>query len=229
MPLVDATLDISIVPGTGACARICYKKTTDTDYTCITQLLPSNPTAISIPIQIDSESCDTIEYEGYIQGCCEPDGSTLGETPFTAIYTPPCQAYNFRCETDPCTVFYAGTGCQGLIGEINGKELGQEFYFCYNGAIDPSVVSAANAAGYGVTLDNIICCYDCVEITIEYSSAGGPAEIQYLQCDTNPIVTLDFNPIDGDMVLTRCVRRNSWSVNNSAAITVTDSGIVCTA
>lgn len=53
----------------------------------------------NIPIIVDNESCDNVTYEGYVQACCEADGSPNGQVPFTVTFTPnpACQPVQLNC------------------------------------------------------------------------------------------------------------------------------------
>lgn len=53
----------------------------------------------NIPITVDNESCDPVTYEGYVQPCCEADGSPNNQVPFTVTFTPNpvCQPVQLVC------------------------------------------------------------------------------------------------------------------------------------
>jgi len=90
------------------CHRVCYRQGGTGAYTC-TSCSPctvncaggGSPCSTSIPITVDNASCAPIDFDGYVQACCEDSASLVGRIPFTAVFVPTgaCYSYNITCVT----------------------------------------------------------------------------------------------------------------------------------
>jgi hypothetical protein len=58
-----------------------------------------NSCSATIPITVDNASCDPVTFDGYVQACCEEEGSLEGRLPFSVIFTPNpnCKGYTITC------------------------------------------------------------------------------------------------------------------------------------
>jgi hypothetical protein len=75
---------------------------------------------------LETEACDVIQYEGYVQACCEPVDSATGRIPFTVTYTPTPTCYPFTISCNAVSVLdlsiidegsgYDGTELVTLVG-----------------------------------------------------------------------------------------------------------------
>jgi hypothetical protein len=171
-----------------------------------------------LPITIDNETCDEVTYYGYIEACCNT--IPAGQIPFSVTFTPapPCVALTFTCNTEGgCAVMNGFTGCQGLIGEWDAKIEGESFSFCYDSSTTnaASATASAELAGYTVTEDPTICCYDCVSVRITYDGTA-PARVQYLNCNSTSTKT-SINFIGPATTQDICARRDSWATDDAAA------------
>lgn len=84
------------------CHRICYRLAGVGLYCCVndnTASFAGVPKSYSIDLNAspnpcagipapDPQTCSSVVYEGYIQACCEPVGSLIGQVPFTATFVP---------------------------------------------------------------------------------------------------------------------------------------------
>ena len=220
------------------CHNVCYGTTPGGPYpncevvTC-TPGIGASCTA-TIPITVATDTCTPVTYYGYIEACC--NDNELGRIPWSAVYYPeePCAQVEFTCTNDPCSTFDAGIGCNGTLGLIQEKALGQTFSLCYpGGAVEPAVQSAAEAAGYTVALASPqACCNDCVNIQIQLTpSLGLPIRVQYEICcpDGAPGLIRSITASAPDVVnVTRCVRRNSWSTDQTTGTVITELPGTCT-
>jgi hypothetical protein len=196
------------------------------------------PCVANIPITVPTDTCTPINYYGYIEACCNT--SPAGQIPWSAIYTPaePCGQVQFTCTNPsipggPCGVFNAGTGCNGVLGEIAQKADGEVFSFCYPGGVaDPAVEASAIASGY--TVDTPVspeCCNDCVTIQIQLNADPGlPIRVEYEECCLEgPDLIGSVNGTAGLPVnVTRCVRRGSWATDQTTGCTITELPGTCT-
>jgi hypothetical protein len=94
---------------------------------------------VNIPIVVDNETCNSIEFDGYAQACCEDIASTNGRVPFSVTFTPSpaCKRYIATCTNVPLasisinnpgngytigshpTVSFSGGGGSGAVGIAN--------------------------------------------------------------------------------------------------------------
>ncbi len=95
-PLYDCTITVNCTGGGNSCSAI-------------------------IPITVDNQTCDPVTFDGYVQACCEDEGSAEGRLPFSVTFTPNpnCKGYTIVCEgpvavgslaiTNPGSGYAAGT------------------------------------------------------------------------------------------------------------------------
>lgn len=102
MALIPASIDITFNATYVGCHRICWRPLGAPTYDCTTQVTCTgngNPCSASIGIQVDDASCVPQTFEGYVQACCEADGSPNGRVPFSVTFTPNpnCKGYTVTC------------------------------------------------------------------------------------------------------------------------------------
>lgn len=141
MAPVPGTIKFSFIAVTVGCHRICYRINNSGGYTCVTVNCTGlgNPCSVNIPITVDNETCNSIEFDGYAQACCEPIESTNGRVPFSVTFTPTpaCGRYIATCTNVPVlsvsintagsgytvgshpTVSFSGGGGSGAAGTAN--------------------------------------------------------------------------------------------------------------
>lgn len=190
---------------------------------------------INLPI-ITDEACNVLTISGYIQPECEAPSSLVNRIPFTATFTPtpPCNAVKLTCSSPACNPIDLKTGCHGILGTVSDRFSGENFSICYLGGITGAQFLDVQAdiitAGYTVEPNPSVCCYDCVEVTIEFDDTLGLTGVaQYEACNgLVPLVeTINYTAGVPSPPITLCVRRDSWSTNRPTAITFTQ-GSICT-
>lgn len=117
MALIPASIDITFNANYVGCHRICFRLLGNPTYDCTTQVTCTGngaPCSATIGIQIDNNSCVPVNYEGYVQACCESVDSPNGQVPFTVIFNPNpnCKGYTITC-TGPGTVDKVGVTYTG--------------------------------------------------------------------------------------------------------------------
>lgn len=94
------------------CHRVCYRQGGTGAYTCtscapctVNCLGNGSPCSTTIPIIVDNTSCDPIDFDGYVQACCEDITSMVGRIPFSTVFNPTasCTAYEVICTTGEIT------------------------------------------------------------------------------------------------------------------------------
>lgn len=121
MAQVPGTIKFSFIAVTVGCHRICYRINNSGGYTCVTVNCTGlgNTCSVNIPIVVDNETCNSIEFDGYAQACCEPITSTNGRVPFSVTFTPSpaCKRYIATCTNVPVTsVSITNPGSGYVIG-----------------------------------------------------------------------------------------------------------------
>jgi len=87
--------------------RVCFRIVGAPTYTCTTPATPHPncsggglPCGYTINIMVDNETCDPVEYEGYVQPACESEGSATGRIAFPNVIfipSPACKSYDVTC------------------------------------------------------------------------------------------------------------------------------------
>lgn len=105
MATVIATINVSFTSNYVGCHRLFWRKTSSGAYSGPIEATPpclgsGSSCTITFYDVIDTETCGTIDYNGYIQACCEDVTSTIGRIPFTVSYTPSptCLPVTITCD-----------------------------------------------------------------------------------------------------------------------------------
>lgn len=105
MATVIATINVTFNSNYVGCHRLFWRKTSSGPYTGPVEATPpctggGNPCTITFYDVIDTEACGTIDYNGYVQACCEDVTSETGRVPFTVSYTPTpsCLPVTITCD-----------------------------------------------------------------------------------------------------------------------------------
>ncbi len=104
MALVPATLTINFTSNYAGVHRVCYRINNTGSYDCTTTVTCTGGGAFcsaTINIMVDNETCDPVEYDGYVQAACEDEASLNGRVPFSVTFTPnpTCKGYTISCES----------------------------------------------------------------------------------------------------------------------------------
>lgn len=123
MAQVIATIDVNFTSNYAGCHRLFWRKTPSGPYTGPVEATPpctgaGNPCSISIYDIVDTESCENVTYNGYVQPCCVSADSEEYRTPFTAVFTPTptCFSFTITCskvEVDTLRIINPGAGYDG--------------------------------------------------------------------------------------------------------------------
>lgn len=104
MALVSATLTVNFISNYAGQHRVCWRINNTGAYDCTTVVTCTgggNACSATITILVDNESCDPVEFDGYVQALCEDSGSLSGRDYFSSIFVPnpTCASYNLRCNS----------------------------------------------------------------------------------------------------------------------------------
>jgi len=110
MALVPATINLNWISNYNGPHRVCFRIVGAPTYTCTVPGTPGPgfhplcggggaPCSYAINILVDNETCDQVDYEGYIQAACEDELSVIGRDPFAISFIPDpaCNRYNVTC------------------------------------------------------------------------------------------------------------------------------------
>lgn len=123
MAPIPATIQVSWQSNYNGPHRVCWRLVGAPSYTCTSSGSHPNcgigPCAYNIPIVVDNETCDVIQYEGYVQAACEDESSLLGRIPFNVnfIPSPACERFEVICDSSvvgSLTINNAGSGYNPL-------------------------------------------------------------------------------------------------------------------
>ena len=145
MAPTPATMTINFVSNYSGPHRVCWRIGTSGPYDCSTIVTcpgGGNPCQAIIPITVDNESCDQVDFNGYVQAACEVEGSLNGRVPFSIIFTPnpTCKGYDVECAA-------VGIGAYNVINPGAGYPVGSN---------PPLIIVGGGgtaAAAYGVVGD----------------------------------------------------------------------------
>jgi hypothetical protein len=193
--------------------------------TCFT---PTCLESIVLPILTD-DACEPLNIDGYVQAGCEPNDGITNIEPFSITFTPaePCNAVQFEVITpDTSAPVGIGNNCDGNpYGTLQGKAPGEIFNICYPGGVagmGPVLEGNIIAAGYSLTDNPAICCYECQEVTIIYTDLA-LGRVQYVDCSTG--VLGSFTPPPGiSGSTTVCAKPDSWATDDTINITFVVGG-----
>jgi len=127
MALIPATINVAWISNYTGPHRICYRVVGTLPYTCTLPGTPGpgfhpvcagggTPCGYTIDIMVDNETCDTVQYEGYVQAACEDESSMVGRMPFPTVSfvpSPACKRWDVTCVDSPvldAVILDAGTG-----------------------------------------------------------------------------------------------------------------------
>ena len=120
MATVIATINVNFTSNYVGCHRLFWRRGAVGPYNGPVEAVPpctgnGNPCSISFYDVVDTEACDPISYEGYVQACCEDVLSIEGRIPFNVTYTPtpeclPLEITCARVEVASVEVLNPGSG-----------------------------------------------------------------------------------------------------------------------
>lgn len=154
MALVPATLLITFTSDYAGCNRVCYRTSGSGGYTCVNVTClgggASCNTGDLIQISVDNETCPTIEFDGYVQACCEDVSSLEGRVPFSTTFvpSPSCKKYLVTCVNTPVVSL-------AIVGAGSGYTIGSHPTVGFSGGGGSGATATANV-GTGFILTNAI-------------------------------------------------------------------------
>jgi hypothetical protein len=170
MALENAEITVQFTAQWTGDHRVCYRVVGDPTYICTIPGSPSgnpgintdcaagNTCQYNIPIQVDNETCDQVNYEGYVQAFCEDVESLAGRIPFVISFIPDptCKRYEVTCDNVPvagATVNDGGTGyvdgSYTNVGVVGGGGTNAEFTVNIAGGIIQSpLILTTPGSGY---------------------------------------------------------------------------------
>lgn len=169
MALENAEITIQFTAQWTGDHRVCYREVGAPTYICTIPGSPSGDPGIhtycaagntcqyNIPIQVDNETCDQVDYEGYVQAVCEDESSLTGRIPFTISFipSPDCRRFEITCDNVPVldvTGFPTGTGyADGVypgLPAIGGGGSNATFTVTVAGGIITNVTVDTPGSGY---------------------------------------------------------------------------------
>jgi hypothetical protein len=174
MPLVPATVTVNFTSNYNGPHRVCYRVVGAPTYICTVPGSPPGapginpncgigPCSYDIDIMVDNETCDQVDYEGYVQPTCEDEVSLLARDPFVISFIPDpaCNRYEVTCDDSPVgstTINDGGTGytngAYNGLPSIGGGGLGATFDITVAGGI--ITVAAVATPGSGYTSNPVI-------------------------------------------------------------------------
>ena len=211
--MTPATITVNFISNYTGPHRVCWRiQGSGNPYVCtniVDCLGGGNNCQAVINTMVDSESCDTTIFEGYIQATCNAEGSATGQVPFTVTYVsdPSCKAYLLINETGSPAVFTSadlGVNCDGSIRAGLTLADTASFYLCGIAGMPTETIE-----DYNVALASEICCSKCRTYQVSSATPGDIA--YYLDCTTKQILELVLTTLPVSI----CAVENSVTAANT--------------
>ena len=123
MATVPATITINFTSNYVGCHRLFWRKTPSGAYTGPIEATPpctgnGDPCSITFTDIVDTEACVPVDYNGYVQACCEDVASPLGRIAWTLTYTPSptCLPITITCNAVGVAGFTITNPGNGYVG-----------------------------------------------------------------------------------------------------------------
>lgn len=136
--IVPANIVVTIIAAYNGDHRVCYRTGNVGSYTCLTISCAggSTPCVATVPIFVDNETCNVVQFNGYVQPVCMDIASTDERVPFSETFTPTpsCNSYTLTCQNsgvgsaivtngatdydplNPPSILFTGGGGTGVTG-----------------------------------------------------------------------------------------------------------------
>lgn len=189
--MTPATITVNFISNYAGPHRVCWRiQGSGNPYVCtniVDCLGGGNTCQAVINIMVDSESCDDIIFEGYIQATCNAEGSTTGQVPFTVTYTPTpsCKFYtmtNSFGSSVTLTPSDLGLNCNGTARPSVTLYIGQSLKLCGIAGMPESTID-----NYNVQEDLTKCCSECESYSIK-AVDDAPTNVYYIDCSTKQLM-----------------------------------------
>lgn len=118
MALIPATITVNFTSNYAGQHRICWRTGGVGAYDCTTLVACTGggaPCSGLIPIMVDNDTCENVDFDGYVQAACEVEGSLNGRISFavTFVPNPTCDKWDVTCNAvgiPEYNVLYPGSG-----------------------------------------------------------------------------------------------------------------------
>ncbi len=102
MALIPVNLEVNFTADYAGMHRACYRLVGGSSYTCVNGSCAVGACQILIPVFVDNETCEDVQYEGYVQPMCQDIDSTDGRVAWTVTFTPApaCKTYVVSCDSE---------------------------------------------------------------------------------------------------------------------------------
>lgn len=248
MSTAIATINVNFTSNYVGCHRLFWRRGSVGAYNGPVEATPpctgnGNPCTITFFDVVDTEACEPVNYEGYVQACCEDVDSPTGRIPFSTTYTPTptCFPFDITCSNtfvDTLRIIDPGSGYDGteIITVVGGgySVLAQFTVIVGTGEptnlllTDPGVgPNVAGATYAGVTPASIVGTGTAINMDVQVINTGAPAFITTVNAIT--INSSSANWSVGDyFVIDPTSIGNVGTVLNPVTVTVgaTDEGTV---
>lgn len=238
MALIPVTLSVGFISQHAGNHRVCYRLGSSGPYDCSTIVTCTGGGAacsVDIGLTIDNETCDSYQYEGYVQATCEEIGSLIGRIPFTASITPvaPCEAKTLTCTGGIQTIELNNGGsfyvAPPTITVVGGGGSGAILTAVLTGDIVTSIIITDPGSGY-TSLPTLVISAPPAGVTAiaTVTALTDCGLITFTDCDGNvnninpgyPGVTTNNSPAVPKVI---CIEQGSVFTPASEYV-VTDSG-----
>ena len=214
MSTAIATINVNFTSNFVGCHRLFWRRGSVGAYTGPVEATPpctgnGNPCTISFFDVVDTEGCEPITYEGYVQACCEDIDSATGRIPFTATYTPTptCFPFTITCATTEVAgleIVNGGSGYDGseVITLVGGGYSSLAQFLVIVGTGEPTNLlltdpgSGPNVAGNtytGIIPLSIVGSGTAITLDIDVINTGAPAFITTVNAVTITSSSADWD------------------------------------
>ena len=159
MAIVTATITVDFTSNYIGQHRVCWRIGSSGAYDCTTIVTcPGGGGACSatISVDVDNETCDQVEFEGYVQALCQELASTNGRIPFSVTFTPSpsCTSWRVTC---------ASVGVASITVDSGSSTYDD---------LNPPAVSITGGGGTGATATAVSSGGVIVSITLDNPGSG---------------------------------------------------------
>lgn len=248
MSTAIATINVNFTSIYVGCHRLFWRRGSVGAYTGPVEATPpctgaGNPCTITFFDVVDTEACDPIVYEGYVQACCEEVDSPNGRIPFTVTFTPTptCFPFTITCSTtsvDTLRIVNPGSGYDGteIITVIGGGYSVQAQFTVIVGTGEPTNLlltdpgvgpNVAGATYAGVTPASIVGTGTLINMDVEVINTGAPLNITTVNAITINSSSADWT-VGDYFIIDPTAIGNVGTILNPVTVTVgaTDEGQV---
>lgn len=117
MAPIAASITVTFTSEYIGCHRVCYRLNNSGGYSCTNVDCAGGGAScsVTIPITVDNETCTTVEFDGYVQACCQDVSSLVDRIPFSTSFvpSPSCKRYLATCNNVPLASISVTNGGSG--------------------------------------------------------------------------------------------------------------------